>query len=262
MPAQTELARLARPIPHVPNAALSADAGMYAPHIARVWPRPHAPYFAAEPARRRLACLAAQGAPGETRALADALETWSLKRIASAYLPGAPAGLVEALRKIEGDAWTSDDYRRLMALLEERGGAKVIRHAPALTRDFVYALTLLPPPMRRSRILALAPSYFTAGLVARAAKRACGKDARAMTRLADRLERARTPAQLFRMLVDEIGLEQLAPPPIPGADWLAPIASALAIERAALKFENCLKGRIPLMLRGKAAYYEVLGDEP
>ncbi|MGE3929872.1 MAG: hypothetical protein AB7G05_06875, partial [Hyphomonadaceae bacterium] len=42
----------------------------------------------------------------------------------------------------------------------------------------------------------------------------------------------------------------------------APIASALAIERAALKFENCLKGRIPLMLRGKAAYYEVLGDEP
>jgi hypothetical protein len=152
----------------------------------------------------------------------------------------------------------------LLSLLREGGeGAKALRHAERIDRALLAKLTALPAALRRPRVVALLESVQVATLVARGAKRACGLiDARAMARLADRLERARSSQGLFRMLIDEIGLEQLAPPPVPGADWLRPLASTRDIDHAALRFENCLKGRIPLLLLGRAAYYEVLGEEP
>lgn len=263
MPAQVELApRPARALPHAPSAALIADAGELAPAIARVWPRPHAPYLTADPARRRLAALVAHRAYGDLGALAEPLETWSLKRIASAYVPDAPPGFVEALRRCVGQEWTANEYRQLLGLLRQDEAAKVLRHTAAITRDFVVALAVLPDELRRPRIAAQVSVRFVADLVARGARRVAGDDARELARLADRIERARSPQGLFRMLIDAIGLEQLAPPPIPGADWFVPIATAAAIKAAALKFENCLLGRVPLLLRGKAAYYEVVGDEP
>jgi len=267
MPALVELApRTARADPYAPSAALAADAGALAPAVARVWPRPHAAYFAAEPARRRLACLVAArlnaaADPREMRVLAEALETWSLKRIVQAYLPGAPAGFVEALRKLDGD-FSAVEMRNFIDLLAEPEGAKVLRHAPRIDRAMVLTLTALQPEFRRTRILAHVTGLHTAELLARGAKRAVGRDERALARLADRLERSRSATSLFRMLVEEIGLEQLAPPPVPGTDWFAPLATAPQIESAALRFANCLKGRIPLLLRGRAAYYEAVGDEP
>ncbi len=82
MPAQVEMApRAARAVPHAPSAALMADAGEFAAAVARVWPRPHTAYFNAEAARRRLAGLIADRAGQDGYALAEALETWSLKRL-------------------------------------------------------------------------------------------------------------------------------------------------------------------------------------
>lgn len=263
MPAYVELAALpARAIPHAPNAALAADAGVFAPAIARVWPRPHTAYFNAEAPRRRMAGLIADRARIAPAALSEALETWSLKRLAAAYLPEAPQGFVEAVRKIEDTGWTGDDFRRLTFMLGETEASKTLRHAPAITRAFVATLAALPQALRRPRIMAQVPTLQVADLVARGVKRACGKDEQAIARLGDRLERSRSPQTLIRMLIDAIGLEQLAPPPVPGTDWFVPLASSAKIESAALRFENCLKGRIPLMLRGKGAYYEVVGDEP
>lgn len=263
MPSQVELApRQARAQPHAPNAALVADAGAYAHAVARVWPRPHAAYFNAEPARRRLSGLIADLAGERAYGLAEALETWSLRRLATAYLPDAPTGLVEALRKLSAETWGSEDLRHLMLVLTDREGAKTLRHAPMIDRRLVMTLAALPPALRRPRIAANVPTAHTAELVARGVKRACARDEQAIARLAERLERARSPQNLFRMMIDAIGLEQLAPPPIPGADWFVPIASAVRIENAALRFANCLKGRIPLLLRGRAAYYEVVGREP
>jgi hypothetical protein len=263
MPAQVELAALpARAIPHAPNAALAADAGVFAPAIARVWPRPHAAYFNAETPRRRLAGLIADRAKVMPAALAEALETWSLKRLVAAYLPEAPQGFVEALRKIEDAGWTGDDFRRLTFMLGEAEASKTLRHAPAISRRFIATLTALPQALRRPRIVAQAPTPQVAELVARGVKRACGRDEQVIARLGDRLERSRSPQTLIRKLIDAIGLEQLAPPPIPGTDWFVPLASSMKIESAALRFANCLKGRIPLMLRGTGAYYEVVGNEP
>lgn len=267
MPALVELApRTARADPFAPSAALAADAGALAPAVARVWPRPHAAYFAAEPARRRLACLVAArlnaaADPRDMRALAEALETWSLKRIVQAYLPGAPAGFVEALRKLDGD-FSALETRNFIDLLGEPEAAKVLRHAQRIDRVLVLVLIALPSEFRRARILAHVTGPHTAELLARGAKRAVGRDERQLARLADRLERSRSATSLFRMLIEEIGLEQLAPPPVPGNAWFVPLASVAQIESAALRFANCLKGRIPLLLRGRAAYYEVVGKEP
>ncbi|WP_395644594.1 hypothetical protein [Terricaulis sp.] len=259
MPAIVELApRAARAVPHAPNAALVEDAGALATAIGRVWPRPHTAYFAFEPARRKLAGIVAHRAYGDLGALAEPLETWSLKRIVAAYLPDAPDGLVEALRRFDGKlSW--EDFRILTGLLADVEGVKVLRHAQRIDVALLHALHRLPPELRRTRIVAHVPTAFVADLVARGVQRACGNNERPRRQLAERLERSRSAQGLFRMLIEAIGLEQLAPPPIPGADWLAPLATVAQIESAALRFENCLKGRIPLLLRGKAAYYEALG---
>lgn len=269
MPAQVVLApRDPRALPHAPSAALIADAGPLAPAVARVWPRPHTAYLTAEPARRKAAAivvarLQTPASPAQMRELTHALETWSLKRIVSAYLPGAPAGFIEALRKLSDEPWGPEDFRQLVEVLNDVGGAKVLRHAPSIDREFVRVVLNLQPPLRRTRIVANVSTAHVAGLVARGVKRACARgEDRAIRQLADRLERARSVQSLFRMLIEAIGLEQLAPPPVPGAYWLTPIATVPQIESAALRFENCLKHRIPMLLRGQAAYYEVLGEEP
>jgi hypothetical protein len=253
---------------HAPNdaplGALLSEAGEFAHAIARVYPRPHSAYFAAELSRRRLMALIAERARGEFDRLREPLAVWSLKRLISAYLPFAPDGLAEALRKLQG-AWRRHDYERLFQVLaDQKGGAKLLRHAAAIDADLVRRLDMLPVDLRRVRIVALAQNAAMTGLVARGAKRVVklAGQSEEMAHLGERLERARTRPQLFRMLIEAVGLEQLAPPPIPGSDWFVPLASARQIESAALRFQNCLKGRIPWLLRGCGAYYEIVGDEP
>lgn len=247
-----------------PSAALTADAGEFAPAIARVWARPHAPYFAADRPRRRLIQIVAGEGRAAPEALGEALAYWSARRVLERFKPDAPAGLVEALRKLEGDPWTRTDYARLLDLLQAGGeGAKTLRHLAEITPALLHRLALPPSPLRRPRILAQLPTLTHASLLADGAKRIVReRGAAALPALGARLERARPPEHLFRMLIEEIGLEHLAPPPVPGVDWFVPIVSVRAIESAALRFENCLKGRIPLLLAGRAAYYEVVGEEP
>jgi hypothetical protein len=247
-----------------PSEALYADAGVYASAAARVFARPHAAYFQADLARRRLIQLVAAQEKASP-ALAEALATWSARRIADAYLPNAPQGLVEALRKAQG-RWSPADYDCLLSFLGGGGEtAKLLRHAPVITSDYLTVLTLLPPIMRRTRIVAVIGSTDQADLFAKGVRKALFQklnDPNAGARLAERLERARTTQALFRALIAEIGLKALAPPPLPGAAWLKPIASEKEIRGAALRFENCLVGRIGWLLCGHGTYYEVVGDEP
>jgi len=248
-----------------PSGALVRAAGMFSVAIAKLYPRPHAAYFAAEPARQRaMQMLAHRYNSAPSRALAEALRDWSLKRVFADYFPEAPAGLVEALKKIQGEPWRPDEHQRLIDLLREGGpGAKALHHAAAIDRELVRVLAALPAPLRRARIVAHLPTGALADLAGRAAKRVVAiHGADALARLGDRLERARSTHNLFRMLIDEIGLEQLAPPPVPGADWFKPIATTHALRSAALRFENCLETRLGWLLSGRGAYYEVLGDEP
>ncbi len=247
-----------------PNDALMRDAPGFAAAIAAIWPRPHTPYFEADRPRRLLVAWLARAQNLGPEA-AEACETWSLRRLVMAFAPNAPEGLVEALRRAEDAPWSAERLTRLVYLLEDGGeGQKTLRHAKVIHRRQVDILCSLPPPLRRTRIAAILPTPHKADLIHRAVRQCWGRspDPQVLRRLGDRLDRAPRAETLFGWLVEEVGLDRLTPPPIPETDWLKPIQNVRDIERTALKFQNCLRNRIPAMLRGAAAYFEVLGDEP
>lgn len=248
---------------YTPNDALRRDCGDLAVYVARILPRPHAAYFEAEPGKRRLIVhLAATGRL--TVADAPILADWSLRRLLDRFDANAPAGFGEALKRGDG-VWSRDTFMAVRALLAEGGdGAKTLRHADAIDRTMIAKISALPAGLRSLKLVALLPVLYYAELIERAVRRAHGRhpDAVAMRRLAQRLERASSLNAAFGFLVEELGVSRLAPPPIPGTDWLRPILDVRDIERTAMKFRNCLRTRVPMMLRGQAAYFEVLGDEP
>lgn len=247
---------------YTPNSALRADADAYASAVACVFARPHAGYFACDAAKRRLiAMLCARLNLGP--ADADALERWSPRRLVEHYAPDLPDGYLSALKQADG-VWPHSTYVRLEALLREGGHVvKTVQHVP-LTPAKVLVLDALPPELRRVRIANLCFAPYYAELITRAVRQAWGRSPSAadMRTLAQRLERASTLQGVFIWLVEQVGVGRLTPPPIQGTDWLRPILDVRDIERTALKFQNCLRTRTPLMLRGQAAYFEVLGDEP
>lgn len=248
---------------HTPNDALQRDAGPLARAVAQVLARPHAAYFESEPGRRRLIAYVAKRC-GLGPSAADAVSTWSMRRLAAHYTPGLPDGFLEALKRADG-VWTFAHYAILEQILEAGGeGAKTLRHVARIDPMALTALLALPAGLRRGKILALTPSPYHADLIARAVKHGWGAhpDPAVVRRLVQRLERAASTAGLFGWLVEEIGVGRITPPPIPGTKWLRPIVDITDITRTALKFENCLHTRTPLMLRGRAAYFEVLGEEP
>ena len=233
-----------------------------AERIARVWPSPHEVWFQLDVPRRNLLRLAANS-PSFNVDIAREADAWSLRRLMDALLPDAPAGLAEALKKLGDNAITQRGLNQLIELLKG-DGAKVIRHMKFLTANDINTLTVLPDGLRRMRILALVESTGAANLLAAAARVIVKADAadKKLPRLAQRLERAGSAKAMFRMLIEEVGLEVLAPPPISGTHWLKPIDTVPKINNAAIRFKNCLKTRIGWLLSGYGAYYEVVGDEP
>ena len=249
---------------HTPNDALRRDAGDLAGAVARALPRPHAAYFEADPGRRRaIALLAARAALGHNDA--EALSSWSVRRLLAHYMPDAPDGFAEALKRAQG-VWSMADYASLISLLTEGGeAAKTLRHLAEITPSAITVLEALPPALRRTKILTrLSPSAYHADLLSRTLRQTWGRnpEPERLRLLTARLERAPSPQAMFAWLVEEVGVGKITPPPIPGTDWLRPILDIRDIERTALKFRNCLRTRIPLMLRGQGAYFEVLGEEP
>lgn len=249
------------PLRAAPWLVLEAGGPGPAHRIAHLFPSPHAGFRRLDRSRRALVVLAAGGLGLHRLGPAD-VESWSLRRLLREALPEAPQSLAEILRKLADEDWPAIALADLRTLaLDDGGGAKILRHAPFVTRALVRTLTALPATLRRTRIVALLPERDVAQLV-RAGAEAHVRGGGDAIRLADRLERARSTEGLFIMLIEAIGLERLVPPPIPGTNWLHPIATIPAVKDAARRFENCLVGRIPMLLAGAGAYYEVIGPEP
>lgn len=248
---------------YTPNDALQRDAGSLAASVARVLPRPHAAYFESDAGRRRLIaylCALDLVKTGD----ADALATWSMRRLQATFAPNTPDGFLEALKRGEG-VWTRDDLHMLIGVLQHGGeGAKTLRHLSAINRMTLATLAELPDALRRVKIVRMMIAPYYAELLARTVKQAWGRtpEAARLRTLVQRLERAPSQQAAFGWLVEEVGVARITPPAIPGTDWLRPILDVRDIERTALKFQNCLRTRVPMMLRGQAAYFEVLGDEP
>jgi hypothetical protein len=247
-----------------PNDALARAAGIYAARVAKLYERPHAAYLEGCGARRHLIHIAVmRGGVEQARPNAEALASWSLKRAAGAALPDAPAGLIEALRRISGDLqW--NEYGVLLQLLAEPMAAKVLRHAEVIDARLIVVLDALPAPLRRARIVAQLPGWYEADLVKRAVAIAAARRDRpiAPARIAEQLERARSPQNLYAALLDATLSQETAGQALPAVDWLRPVVTAPDLRRTGLKFRNCLEGYTGRIGRGTYAAYEVLGDEP
>jgi hypothetical protein len=246
-----------------PNEALRLDAGALAFDVARVLPRPHSAYFAADPGKRRaIAYLAAHRLIGPTDGalLAD----WSSRRLLERFDPQAPQGFALALKRGAGP-WPIGAFQAVRTLLATgEDGAKTLRHLQAIDAETIFKIDALPAGLRVGKIVALLPVVYYADLIERAVRRAYGRNPEAarVRPIAQRLERASSLNTLFVWLIEALGVSRLTPPPIPGTPWLRPIQDVRDIERTALRFQNCLRTRVPMMLRGQAAYFEVLGEEP
>jgi hypothetical protein len=248
----------------LPNDALSKAAGPFAERVAKIYPRPHAEFLSAEPARRRLMAIALMRSGVEqTRPHAEALAHWSLNRAQAVAVADAPHGLIAALRKYQGlETWEA--FARLLALLAEPMAAKVLFHAAAIDAELLAKLVALPPALRRARIVALLGSWYEANIVAQAVNVAVRRSDQVISveKIAEVLERARTPYRMYEALLAQSLSETTAGQALPACDFLRPVVTALDLRRTALKYRNCLDGYIGRIGRGAYAAYEVLGDEP
>lgn len=252
-----------------PNAALQAAAGDHAGAVARVFPRPHAPYLAANAARRHLIQLILSL---ETRDhfpadldLGDALATWSAGRLIAALVPAPPLGLSEALKKLGDTAMAASDYATLCSILRNNDEtARTLRHMRTINPTQLYALQVAPPELRRHRIMTILNTreeFRLLAAVVTSATLQAPDPARARDALADRLERATSAQGLFRMLVAAVDIACLAPMPIPGTQQLRPITTEQDMITTGRRFRNCLSRHVRRMVTRHHAYFEYLGEE-
>jgi len=244
-----------------PTPLLRHLAGEFAPRVAGLWPAPHADFVTAPAERRHLACIALGRALGARLGVTPrVLLELPLKQAIARVLPGAPAGLRRALGRLGEIAWEPGDYERLIFVLAQE--AKDVRHAEAITPGQVRALAGLPAPLIRARIGGFALNEHQAKLLAEVygtIQRLRGQEAAA--RAALRWSGMTVARDLFAAAEDDL-LPDLPPAPFVGVGRLRPLTTKTEIRQAAARFRNCLRTRIPLILRGEAAIYEWAGTNP
>lgn len=239
-----------------PSPLLTHVAGEFAARVARLWPSPHAAYFAAPAARRHLIGLtfAVSGELDHAGAVV-ALEA-PLRAAVRRLVPDAPDGLVRALGRLGETAWTAEDYRGLVALLARSGAAKLVRHADVIRPDVVRRLRLAPS------VLANAPEALSGlnedaiRLVAECYAVIAGRDGIAAAEaVVARWAGAANGKALLAMVSNDV-LMDIAPPPHPGTPLLRPIATKAAFHEKARQYRNCLASQTVHAITGYSAYYE------
>lgn len=246
---------------HEPEPAplLHHVAGEFAPRVARLWPAPHAPYFAASAARRHLVCLvlAVVGdLDGERAAAAlDAPLRVAVRRL----VPKAPVGLIRALGCLGETAWSADDYRGLVDLLARDASAKPFRHAEVIRPEVVRRLRLAPPALAGAVDALCGLNEDAIRLLVECHGAIRNREgAAAADAVAERWGGAANAKAILALALDDMMLD-VAPPPHPGTALLRPIATKAAFRRKAREYRNCLAGQLANAVIGSSAYYEWLG---
>jgi hypothetical protein len=243
-----------------PSPLLIHIAGEFAPAIAQLWPQPHAPFLTAEAPRRHLVCLALTDSLAEEPAF-DLMLSQPLRQVINRvfYLP--PAGLERALRHMAEIAWGVGDYHNLLALLRERGTAKVIQHANAVTPELIRSLAAPPGPVREHHRLVSEITPAAGALLEEVYRSLVARDGLAVTEDAARQwARGKDVEELLLRARDSLSPE-FPPPPFEGTPRLRPLRTKAEMIEAGARYRNCLRGQLCHAAHGYWAYYEWL-DEP
>jgi hypothetical protein len=244
-----------------PSTLLEHLAGAFAPRVAGLWRAPHAAFLTATAERRHLICLAlAMAGEHALPAEANALLELPMKRAIRAFVPEAPAGLLRALGRLGETAWSADDYRSLLRLLDFGVSMKILRHADTIGADDVRSLALLPDPLLAAGFGRLKLTPEQAAMAREAFHRTAAlHGSAAATSAASRWALADNLPALFRAIQLDL-LPEIQPPPFPGTERLKALRSKAEMAEAADRFHNCLRTRIRHAALGCAAYYEWTGS--
>lgn len=263
--AADEAAPMAR-VDQAPTPLLAFLAGEHAETIARVWPAPHAEFFALTAARRHMAAIAAVRMPvTELARLRRLLEGAHLREAAALALGEPPRGLARALSRLGERIWTAPEYQGLIRHLRDAESALILRHAEAIDVALLAKLSALPAVLRRARIVALVPHADGAMTLAEAFALARRINPRVAERdLATAWSRAPDTRRLF-----EAALEALKPlrfgeaVPAPRMDRpYRAITSRDRLQAEALRFSNCIASYHWEIGAEQMAVYVREGDTP
>lgn len=239
-----------------PSPLLTHVAGEFAARVARLWPSPHAAYFAASSARRHLVCLTFALTGGLDTAGAILAVEAPLRSAVRRLVPDAPDGLVRALGRLGETAWTAEDYRGLVALLRQGASAKLIRHAEAVGPDVVRRLRLAPSALANAPEALSGLNEDAVRLVAECYEAIQTRDGPAAAEAAQiRWARAGTGKALLAMVADDV-LMEIPAPPHPGTPRLRPLATKAAFREKGRQYRNCLVDQAAHAVAGQSAYYE------
>lgn len=245
---------------------LAFIAGEFADAIAKVWPAPHAEFFALPAARRHAAAIALTGltqrqiGPAELRRLVE----YQRDAVVAEALAGEHAqGLMRALAKAGETLWRASDYEVFLHLLAEPMANEVLRHLDLVRPVSFDPIANLPPALRCAAIVRAVPTSAAASDLDRAFQ------------LASRMRRPDEAGRIARRwaaggdtrTVFTRAIEDLTPDAFRAAD-LAPVLGApftrvtsrKQLAGLALEFQNCLAEHALRIADGRMAVYAWRAD--
>jgi hypothetical protein len=252
---------------HTATPLLAFIAGEFAEAIARVWPAPHADFFALPAARRHAVAMLVSGrqrdmAPSELRRL---VEFQRDPLVAEAVAGANATGLMRALSKAGEQLWRVADYETFAQLLAEPMANEVLRHLDEVRPATFAPLAALPPALRMAPIVRAVPSDRAAADLARAFRIAVRmRNADAGPRLARRWGSGGETAALFRRAIEDLTPDAFRPSDFAPAlrEPFVRVTTRKQLEATALEFRNCLADHAQRIAEGRMAVYVWRGHVP
>jgi len=165
-------------------------------------------------------------------------------------------GLTKALRRLRSRGWEMDDYRRLVALLDDALAGTTLRHAKRITPSLLKTLANLPPAMRGAPYLQRVHSYTASADLRQAIKETLAAVPEHAQALAQReFGAVATEKQFDKWTSRWLFRAKLPEPPWPGTSTIVPIRSGHELDWASKRFRNCLRDYLTDIAAGQYCCY-------
>lgn len=240
---------------------LAFIAGEFADAIARLWPAPHAEFFALPAARRHAAALVMAGQARTRTADADLRRLVEFQRdavVADTLLGDLSTGLMRALSKAGETLWARKDYATFVQLLADPMANEVLRHLDDVRPAVFAPIAALPPALRMATIVRAIPSTAAAADLARAFHLAVlMREPDSGTRVARRWGAGGDQRAIFTRAYEDLTPEifrQAGPAPVLEPPFVR-IGNRKQLEEVARDFRNCLADHGGRIAEGKMAAY-------
>ena len=207
--------------------------------------------------------LAPAGTHHQTKEIALLLRTRSRKQVLRTVMSAHPRGVLSALGKMGPKLRSRSYYDRVLKCLAGSSSAKVLNHAESIPPLLLDGLNEIDPSLHNLRLLGLVNTQ---------------QRLRTFLYLNKVLEKVLPAARLLDARTSLLRVESysgigewfdkwlkegiLPAAPWPGTDRLRPMTTCEQLDKAAARFNNCLRTQVPRAVLGTHYFYEWRGREP